>query len=302
MKRWLILSFWLVIAISSSLTTVMAQAVAPLAGGLSFTLAPIKLLEDTKGPGLFTGLYSELSGQLSYAGNSLSLLAGYYNYDINNKPGMLSLGFNQGDLAGLYTNTMINNFAFSLGYHHILTDANSLNNGWANNGQVASLGLSFYQSYAWSLGLDASYSCYTSSSSYQNSALQFSPNASLYLFTDLGKGFVLGLNGSYIKLFQGVVTSQTNLFSVGGSVTYFEGATSFTLSGWFGDQFYAVKNNGFMVMDCDNLYKGGGGLACSLPFSQHVNLMLGLNGSAYYKAYDSSLYGAGSVDISIGIK
>ncbi|SNR62503.1 hypothetical protein SAMN06265340_101275 [Desulfurobacterium atlanticum] len=154
------------------------------------------------------------------------------------------------DFTLLYTNTdkILKNHIFSFGFHYILTDDKS-----TNNGSIFYFDGTYFKPYNWNSGLEFAVSFYPSTK-----VFQFVPHLGKYFYT---KNFTYytWVKGYYIKVGDTAdfAFSKTNYFSGEFGVHFYKGNFDAGVFLWGGEQVFAVKNSGFVVYNLGDVYKGG---------------------------------------------
>ncbi len=159
----------------------------------------------------------------------------------------------QTDFTLAYTNTgsLHPNFSFRLGGHYISSDDDLTDEGLILVGD-----LTYFVPYRWNVGLEASYSDYDELVDFE--VFQAVPHAGRYFSFAKGKVY-LEARGYYIHVSDSdrIGISLENYYSLEASATYLQGPWSLKLSGWAGQQIFAVKNAGFVVYNLREKYRGG---------------------------------------------
>ncbi len=192
---------------------------------------------------------------------------------LNYKSGYSDL--DQTDFTLAYTNTsMVHpNVSIRAGAHYITTDDDLSDNGWAIFADMT-----YFKTYDWNGGLEVTYSTYDNVRYFD--LWQFSPHAGRYF---MGRRLYLEARGYYINLrnHEDIALPLENYYSGEVSGSYFMGPWTFKVSGWAGQQMFAVKNKGFVVYNLTEKYKGG---ATGEINYRHRNILCGLDLS--WNTYD----------------
>lgn len=154
------------------------------------------------------------------------------------------------DFTLLYTNTdkILKNHIFNFGFHYILTDDTS-----TNNGSVFYFDGTYFKPYNWNSGLEFAFSLYPSTK-----VFQFAPHFGKYFYTE-NLTFYTWVKGYYIKVEDTTdfSFSQSNYFSGECGIHFYKDKFDAGVSLWGGKQIFAVKNSGFVVYNLADIYKGG---------------------------------------------
>ncbi len=218
---------------------------------------------EVKDYGYYLGLYG-------YIGiDNLHSLEGSINYTYIDY--LNGSDLNQFDYTALYTNYSIPEVKIKAGIHYIDSDDKATDNGIVLFG-----GGEIYEPYKKNAGIDFAYSYYrdynvakTSTYSFMRrrftsttnstglSVFQISPKFGFYIGDYYNYGsFYLETRGYYIRLSDDVAFGK-NFFSVEQNVSYFYKNFVLSLSGWIGEQTFAVKKDGFVVYNLSEKYKSG---------------------------------------------
>ncbi|OAG28572.1 hypothetical protein [Thermodesulfatator autotrophicus] len=162
----------------------------------------------------------------------------------------------QTDFNIVYSNTdqILKNYIFKFGFHYINTD-----DELTDSGKIFYFQWKYYQTYNWNAGLEFAYSLYNSFSTTSGDDLnvfQVRPHFGYY-FAFLGKRIYGESRLYFIHTNENVGTFDRNNFSFEQYFSTYIGLTDFKVSGWFGKQIFAVKNEGFVVYNLSDEYLGG---------------------------------------------
>ena len=158
----------------------------------------------------------------------------------------------QTDITLAYTNTgsLHPNLSLRLGGHYISTDDDLTDDGWILFGD-----LTYFVPYRWNVGLETAYSNYDEVMDLD--VFQLSPHAGYFLKLG-GQSLYLEARGYYIHIDEEPAgVSMKNYYSFELAVSCTRGALSGKLSGWVGQQIFAVKKGGFVVYNLTEKYLGG---------------------------------------------
>ncbi|WP_456464653.1 hypothetical protein [Persephonella sp.] len=236
---------------------------------------------DLKDYGYYTGLYGYMGigNQHSFEGNIGYIYIKYLD----------GSDLNQFDYTGLYTNYSIPNTKIKVGVHYIDSDDKATDNGIVLFG-----GGEIYELYKKNAGIDFAYSYYgdyninktytymrsrltSTTTSTGLSVFQLSPKFGFYLGDYYNYGsFYLETRGYYIRLSDDVAFGK-NFFSVEQNVSYFYKNFVLSLSGWIGEQTFAVKKDGFVVYNLSEKYKSGFSASIKYILSKKSSITAGLS-------------------------
>lgn len=159
----------------------------------------------------------------------------------------------QTDLAGAWNWYFLDNWKSRIGTHVIDSSDTLTDNGW-----VAFAGLSQYETGQWEAGLDMYVSHYED---YLPAVTlyQFVPNvrSTLAEFNEFklsGEGFIY-----YIYSDEEIGLGQHSFWSTEGRLYLERGPVTLMLYGWAGQQTFAVRNDGFILYNLNELHEGGYG-------------------------------------------
>ena len=158
----------------------------------------------------------------------------------------------QTDYTLAYTNTgsLHPNLSLRLGGHYISTDDDLTDEGWILFGD-----LTYFVPYRWNMGLETAYSSYDEVMDLD--VFQVSPHAGYFLKLK-DRSLYLEARGYYIHIDEKPLgVSLKNYYSLELSATCTRGPLSVKLSGWLGQQIFAVRNAGFVVYNLTEKYRGG---------------------------------------------
>jgi len=176
----------------------------------------------------------------------------------------------QTDFTFVYTNInqLLRNHIFKFGFHYINSD-----DELTDQGKIFYFQASYYQPYTWNAGVELAYSIYNNSAIDLN-VIQIRPHFGLY-FGFFGKRFYTESRLYYIHSDEVIGSSLKNCYSFEQMLSTFVGKADFMVSGWIGQQIFAVKNEGFVVYNLADKYLGG--LAFEAGYKLTDNLRGALN-------------------------
>ncbi len=159
-----------------------------------------------------------------------------------------SSDLNQIDFTIVYSNInqLIKNHIFRFGFHYIDSD-----DPLTDNGKIFYFKSTYFQYNRWNTGLELDYSDYKANSDI--SVFQIRPHFGFY-FSSFHRRFY-----SESRLFFIIKKEKgsDNYYSFEQVFSFYIGHLNFILSGWFGKQIFAVKNDGFVVYNLSDRYLGG---------------------------------------------
>lgn len=178
----------------------------------------------------------------------------------------------QTDYTLAYTNTgsLHPNLSLRLGGHYISTD-----DDLTDKGLILFTDLTYFVPWKWNAGLEFFYSNYDEMVDLD--VFQISPHAGKFFY--FGKrSLYLEARGYYIHIDEDekIGLSMKNYYSFELSGTCTRGPWSVKLSGWVGQQIFAVKNSGFVVYNLTEKHRGGASMEVTYRFNNYV---LGLTGT-----------------------
>lgn len=158
----------------------------------------------------------------------------------------------QTDFTFVYTNTnqLLRNHTFKFGFHYINSD-----DELTDQGKIFYFQGTYFQPGSWNAGLEMAYSIYNDSPVDLN-VLQIRPHYGFY-FAALGKRLYSESRFYYIHLDEYIGNTLKNNYSFEQLFSTYVGQADFKLSGWVGQQIFAVKNEGFVVYNLSDRYLGG---------------------------------------------
>ncbi|RMH73549.1 MAG: hypothetical protein D6675_02310 [Gemmatimonadetes bacterium] len=171
----------------------------------------------------------------------------------------------QWDVTLAYTYFTRLNYKFRLGAHYVISDEETTNDVWTLFG-----GVNRYVYRQWNVQLDGYYSRYPNYAGL--GVVQLTPRAGFYFGNRVTSTFYFQTRGYYIHLsdrlklydpvqLQFFAYTDPDMFSVEESITYYRGPWTLTTMGWIGDQMFAVKSDGFLVNNVEELHSGGYGIS-----------------------------------------
>ncbi len=158
----------------------------------------------------------------------------------------------QTDFNFVYTNInqILSNHIFKIGFHYINSD-----DELTDQGKIFYFQGSHYVPYLWNAGLEFAYSRYDNSPLKIN-VFQVRPHIGFY-FNILEKRIYGETRFYYIHADKVIGSSIKNCYSLEQMVSSYIGRLDFMLSGWLGQQIFAVKNESFVVYNLADKYLGG---------------------------------------------
>ncbi len=170
---------------------------------------------------------------------------------LNYKSGYEDLDQTDYTLAYIRTGDPFPHLSLRLGGHYISSD-----DELTDEGRILFGDLLYFIPYRWNLGLEVAYSEYHHRTDFE--VLQLRPHAGYFL--RLGSR-VLYLEGSgyYIHphRWSKLGLPLRNYYALELSATHTRGPWKLRLSGWVGQQVFAVRRAGFVVYNLREKYKGG---------------------------------------------
>ncbi len=223
-----------------------------------------------------TGVYLNWEVDLS---NTFEFAADYSSLNYNFLPPFDHL--DQYDFTFVYKNESLPEWNFSLGGHYIISD-----DALTDKSYVLFGGIGKYRFRSWDAMIDIYYSNYGDYFPSFN-AIQFSPHFGLTFMFDRTQGLYLNSKAIYIMLSEPISFNKDNFFSVQETLTYFNSNLSVSVYALFGEQMFAVRQNGFLVYNVADLMKNGFGGSIAYSFSPKFFLKAGVE----YDKFDEEAYG-----------
>ncbi|KUG25999.1 hypothetical protein ASZ90_004165 [hydrocarbon metagenome] len=247
-------------------------------GAQSVTIMPYHLPINYKDSGVrenssLTGVYGAFQSDLNNK-FELAFDYSYFNYISNFK-------IKQFDFTFAYTNESSPEEKFRLGGHYIVSD-----DVLTDQSYVLFAGVSKYRFRSWDANLDVYYSNYGDYSSKFN-AIQLSPTFGLTFPFDRTQGVYFNTQVYFIRLSEKIILDKKNYFSVKETITYYNNNFSVSAYALFGEQRFAVRQNGFLVYNSADLMKTGFGGSLTYSFTQNIFL----KGGVEYDKFDEEAYG-----------
>jgi len=236
---------------------------------------------EIKDYGYYMGLYGYMG-----IGNHHSLEGGISYINIEYLDGE---NLNQFDFTALYTNYSTGNTKIKAGIHYIDSDDKATDDGIILFG-----GGEIYKQYKKNGGIDLAYSYYgnysinktytymrgrftSTTNSTGLSVFQISPKFGFYVGDYYSYGsFYLETRGYYIRLSDDVGFGK-NFLSAEQKISYSYKNFVLSLSGWLGEQSFAVKNNGFVVYNLSEKYKSGYSASLKYILNENASITAGIN-------------------------
>lgn len=223
--------------------------------------------------------------------SSLTGIYGAFQSDLNNKFELaldysdLNYIFNfkikQYNFTFAYTNESIPGWKFRAGGHYIISD-----DALTDQAYVLFAGVGKYRFQSWDANLDLYYSNYGDYSPSFN-AIQLSPSFGLTFPFDRTQGIYINSSANYIILSEEILSDKKNYFSLRETLTYYNNRFSISAYALFGEQKFAVRQNGFLVYNVADLMKNGYG--ASVTYSFTLNFFL--KGGVEYDKFNEGAYG-----------
>lgn len=247
----------------------------------SVTVMPYYLPINYKDSGVrknsfLTGIYGAFEIDLN---SSLEMAFDYSNFDYVFDA--FPFKIKQYDLTVAYTNKSIPEWLFRLGGHYIISD-----DVLTDQAYVLFAGVSKYRFQSWDASLDVYYSNYGDYSSKFN-AIQLSPTFGLTFPFDRTQGVYFNTQVYFIRLSEKIILDKKNYFSVKETITYYNNNVSVSAYALFGEQRFAVRQNGFLVYNVADLMKTGFGGSVTYSFTPNFFL----KGGVEYDKFDEEAYG-----------
>lgn len=256
-------------------------SVLPYGGSIDYSSSKYK---DN---GYFAGIYSYLGIGLKHS------IEGEINY--TKIKYLNGSHLNQYDFTALYTFYPNANLKLRAGAHYISSDDDA-----TDGGIIGFVGADYYQAYKWLVGLDlyySNYGDYNTNNVYGISpagrqsdkgltVYQTTPKFGFYLGNPRAYGtFYFETKGYYIHLSDDVSFGK-DFYSIEENIYYYYQNLVFKVSGWVGEQSFAVKNNGFAVYNLSEKYKYGYLGEVKYIFNRYVSMSAGV-GQDKMKEYSS---------------
>jgi len=202
-----------------------------------------------------------------------------YAYTFINYKGKSDL--NQNDFTLLYSNYygILKNHIFTIGGHYIDSDDELTDGGFILI--FDGTHVSHPERFSWSAGLELAYSDYSSGADF--SVFQLSPHATFKLYSAAEGDLYLNLKGYgiFISDEDKAKASDDSYYSLEASITYKASNYDITVSGWGGEQMFAVKGGGFIVYNLQEKYEGGGSLEVGYYPMKNLRISCALNFNTY---------------------
>ncbi len=199
------------------------------------------------------GLYHSVEGELDYTKIKYKTLP----------------DLNQYDFTLLYTNYRIKNSKIRAGYHYISSD-----DKYTDEGHIFTAGYTYYRWYSYDIGIDLNYTYYKNyrvGAKKGLSIYQVTPEGGYYFGDYYRYGSFYGkIKGYYIKLSDDLGSGK-EFYSLEGSLDYFYKKYVLGVSGWAGEQSFAVRNHGFVVYNLAEKYKRGFSVYMKYILNKNIN-------------------------------
>ena len=212
--------------------------------------------ESIKSYGNIWGVYGSLS-----AVNSLE--ADYEYTDLRFRDGWR---LEQHDCTAVYSYLNVPNLKFRLGGHAIAN-----NDPFSNGAWIVLAGAHVYQTDRWDVGADAYFTRYDGQPT-NKSITQIAPHLGIRQSVNECLSLRADLRGYYINTDREVWgTGKEDFYSLEARVGLDRDWLGLALFGWTGEQAFAVRQDGFIVFNLNELHTGGygGELRCHVtPHSQ----------------------------------
>ena len=244
----------------------------------SFTVMSYHMPINYKNSGVrenssLTGVYSSWQIDLN---NSVEFAVDYSDLKY-----MYGFQLDQYDYTFVYNNESIPEWRFRTGAHYIVSD-----DGLTDKGFVIFGGIEKYRFRSWDAMINIYYSNYADYTPKLN-VIQLSPNFGLTFMVDRTQGLYLNSQVNYIMLSDTVQSDKKNFFSLRETLTYFNSNLSISAYALFGEQKFAVRQDGFLVYNVADLMKSG--LGASITYSFTPSFFL--KGGVEYDKFEEEAYG-----------
>ncbi len=160
----------------------------------------------------------------------------------------------QWDYTTVYTNFSIPSWKLRTGFHALKSD-----DGFTDGGITGLVGAHYYVLGKWEAGVDGFVSRYEDYDP-DLRVWQLSPHVGLSLWRRGDAALTSDLWGHWIALNEDVGLGERNFRSVEEKLSLIRGRARVSLSGWYGDQTFAVRDGGFTVYNLAEEHTGGFGV------------------------------------------
>jgi len=191
--------------------------------------------------------------------------------------------FTQSDITFIYSNYSIKRWKIRTGVHYLKTDDKS-----TDGSVVLFVGLHRYVPYFYTIGVNFYNSSYQNANPSLN-VLQISPQAGYYFGDYFSYGsFYIDLRVHYISLSDEVGWAQQSFISFRPSLSYF--FKKLTLNGycWFGEQAYAVRNDGFVIYYLPEKYRSGFGASLKMQWNSNLSTFISFSKEVFEELGNSA--------------
>ena len=160
------------------------------------------------------------------------------------------------NLATSYKKYLLKNLKLNTLLHYIS------NNIASNGATIALVGLDYISENDFTLGIESAYSSY-GSNSLADKILQIKPSASFaYGHKNSDWGVIYpGISMYYIKPYSQNTSLNNSYFSTELDLTHKKGSFTTKLQYWFGEQLYAVRDDGFTIYNLNEVHNSGTALS-----------------------------------------
>jgi len=250
-------------------STLNAQSVTIMPYHLPIIYKDSGVRENSSLTGIYGAFQSDLNNRFELAIDYSDL-----NYISNFK-------IKQYDFTFAYTNESIPEWKFRAGGHYIISD-----DALTDQAFVLFAGVSKYRFRSWDVNIDAYYSNYNNYIPSFN-AIQLSPGFGLTFPFDRTQGIYINSTANYILLNKRIISDKRNYFSLRETLTYYKNRFSISAYVLFGEQKFAVRQNGFLVYNVADLMKNGYGASITYSFTRNFFL----KGGVEFDKFDEEAYG-----------
>jgi len=176
----------------------------------------------------------------------------------------------QDDITFVYSYQMDKNYKLKTGLHYILS-----NESYINKTTIFLLGLGYIEKKSFKLGANLAISLY-SSSALASKIIQLKP---YYGFTYGERNSVMGKFYTKFNMYiihpKEITTSlKHTYYSYELELNHSKGNFTNKVSGWIGEQLYALRDNGFTVYNLNEEHNGGFSISSRYSINSDIGLKL----------------------------
>jgi len=172
--------------------------------------------------------------------------------------------------------TLLNTYYYSgfwethFGLHYLTS-----NDEYSKNTNTVILGLGRYVPFQWSADITCFYTSYPNMSEKPLYVFQATQRFGVSIGDRIQSGFTYESKFHFIHLSHEINSSKVEFYSLEQNIVYYRTRWSAALNLWAGEQMFAVHNNGFLLINFGELYRGSAGITLTVYLSEKTSVTAG---------------------------